>query len=159
MFIRSRAPLRLSLAHRDRGMIVYAPRALRDIEEILDWTAQKSPKGAHSLSIAIGRAIGVCEAFPRAGARTDEPAVYRWPIDIHLGSARGDRKKSRPSQGPSVRLPGRLRHGCVRVTAKLTRRGKPSPKPGQMCLAPSFPAWKVSAEPQWEPAVKIPSMA
>jgi plasmid stabilization system protein ParE len=64
-------------------MIVYAPRALRDIKEILDWTAQQSPKGAHSLSIAIERAIAVCEAFPRAGARTDEPAVYRWPMSKH----------------------------------------------------------------------------
>src|SRR5262249_28604174 len=90
-------------------MIVYAPRALRDIDDILDWTAHQSPKGAHSLSIAIEHAIGVCEHSPRAGARTDEPNVYRWQISkyritIFYRTLANDRDRSRAcaAQRPSA---------------------------------------------------------
>ena len=60
--------------------IIYAPRALRDVEEILAYVQKRSPSGAHNLSIAIERAIEMCALNPRIGVRTDRPHVYRWPL-------------------------------------------------------------------------------
>jgi plasmid stabilization system protein ParE len=37
--------------------IVYASRALRDIDEILAYIRKRSPRGAHSVSVAIEHAI------------------------------------------------------------------------------------------------------
>jgi len=60
--------------------IIYAPRALRDVDEILAYVQKRSPSGAHNLSIAIERAIEMCALNPRIGVRTDRPHVYRWPL-------------------------------------------------------------------------------
>jgi toxin ParE1/3/4 len=60
--------------------IVYAPRALRDIDEILAYIQQRSPRGAHSVSLAIEYTIHMCALNPRATGRTDEPNVYRRPL-------------------------------------------------------------------------------
>lgn len=60
--------------------IVYARRALRDIDEILAYIHQRSPRGAHAVSLAIEYAIHMCALNPQAAARTDEPNVYRRPI-------------------------------------------------------------------------------
>lgn len=60
--------------------IVYAPRALRDIDEILDYIRTRSPRGAHAVSLAIEYTIQLCALNPRASARTDEPGVFRRPL-------------------------------------------------------------------------------
>jgi plasmid stabilization system protein ParE len=60
--------------------IVYAPRALRDIDEILSYIQRRSPQGAHSVSLAIEYEVHLCALNPRAGAPTDEPDVYRRPL-------------------------------------------------------------------------------
>ena len=57
--------------------IVYAPRALRDIDEILAYIHERSPRGAHNVSLAIEHAINMCALSPRALGKTDEPGVYR----------------------------------------------------------------------------------
>jgi plasmid stabilization system protein ParE len=60
--------------------IIYAPRALRDIDEILAYVQKRSPSGASKLSIAIERAIEKCASNPRIGVKTALPGVYRWPL-------------------------------------------------------------------------------
>lgn len=60
--------------------LVYAPRALRDIDEILTYMHERSPQGAHNVSFAIEHTAHVCAESPRGGAATDEPNVYRWPL-------------------------------------------------------------------------------
>ena len=60
--------------------IAYAPRALRDIEELLDYTHKRSPRSAHNVSLAIEHAILMCALHPNAAARTDEPDVRRRPL-------------------------------------------------------------------------------
>jgi len=57
--------------------IVYAPRALRDIDEILAYIRQRSPRGAHAVSLAIEHTIQLCALSPHASGKTDEPNVYR----------------------------------------------------------------------------------
>ena len=60
--------------------IIYAPRALRDIDGILAYIHKRSPRGAHSVSLAIEYTIHLCALNPRATGRTDEPDVYRRPL-------------------------------------------------------------------------------
>lgn len=60
--------------------LVYAPRALRDIDELLAYIHQRSPQGASDVSFAIEHTARICADSPRAGAPTDEPNVYRWPL-------------------------------------------------------------------------------
>lgn len=60
--------------------IIYAPRALRDIDEILAYIHTRSPRGAHSVSLAIEYTIHMCALNPRATGKTDEPNVYRRPL-------------------------------------------------------------------------------
>lgn len=60
--------------------VIYAPRALRDIDEILAYIHKRSPRGAHSVSLAIEYTIHMCALNPRATGKTDEPDVYRRPL-------------------------------------------------------------------------------
>ena len=60
--------------------VVYAPRALRDIDEILAYIWQRSPSGADNVSRAIEYTIHLCALSPKTGTRTDEPNVYRRPL-------------------------------------------------------------------------------
>ena len=60
--------------------IVYAPRPLRDIDEILAYIHKRSPRGAHSVSLAIEYAIQMCALNPHAAGKTDEPNLYRRPL-------------------------------------------------------------------------------
>ncbi len=59
---------------------VFAPRALRDIEQILAYISSYSVEGANKVSLAIEHTILACAANPRIGAKTDEPSVYRFPL-------------------------------------------------------------------------------
>lgn len=58
----------------------YAPRALRDIDDILAYIHERSPRGAHNVSVAIEHAIRMCSLKPRISPKTDEPNVYRRPL-------------------------------------------------------------------------------
>lgn len=58
----------------------YAPRALRDIDNILAYIHERSPRGARNVSLAIEHAIQMCAFKPRASAETDEPNVHRRPL-------------------------------------------------------------------------------
>lgn len=60
--------------------LVYAPRALRDVDEILSYIQSRSIQGAHSVSVAIERPIDACVFNPYIGAKTDEPNLYRYPL-------------------------------------------------------------------------------
>ena len=60
--------------------VAYAPRALRDIDEILAYIRKRSPRGAHNVSLTIEHAIGMCALNPHAAASTDEPNVRRRPL-------------------------------------------------------------------------------
>ena len=60
--------------------VVYAPRALRDIDEILAYIQSRSIQGAHSVSVAIERTIDACVLNPYIGVKTDEPNLYRYPL-------------------------------------------------------------------------------
>lgn len=60
--------------------IVYAPRALSDIDEILAYIQARSPRGAHRVSLAIEYAIEMCALSPHAAGKTNEPNVYRRPL-------------------------------------------------------------------------------
>lgn len=60
--------------------IVYALRALRDIDEILAYLFERSLRGAHSVSLAIEHAIQRCGLNPYLALETDEPNVYRRPL-------------------------------------------------------------------------------
>ena len=60
--------------------LIYAPRALRDIDEILAYVQNKSPHGARNVSIAIEHTITICARNPRSGSATDRPDIFRWPL-------------------------------------------------------------------------------
>lgn len=51
-----------------------------DIDEILAYIHTRSPRGAHSVSLAIEHTIHMCALNPRATGKTDEPNVYRRPL-------------------------------------------------------------------------------
>ena len=61
--------------------VIYAPQALRDVDDILAYIQKRSPGGARNVSVAIERAVEACALNPRTGARTDEPEVYRRPLN------------------------------------------------------------------------------
>lgn len=60
--------------------IKYAPRAFRDIDELLDKIRMS---GAKTLSVAIELKVEHCALVPYAGSRTDRPEIYRAPISHH----------------------------------------------------------------------------
>jgi plasmid stabilization system protein ParE len=60
--------------------VVYASRALRDIDDILAYIKAGSPLGARSVSLAIEHAIRTCALNPHGSAKTDEPGIYRRPL-------------------------------------------------------------------------------
>lgn len=60
--------------------VVYASRALRDIDDILTYIRERSPGGARSVSLAIEHAVQTCASNPNAAGQTDEPGVYRRPL-------------------------------------------------------------------------------
>ena len=63
--------------------VVWSPRALRDLDDILGYIQQRSPQGAHNVSLAIERSVGICARHPHLGVKTDEPDVFRWPLGAY----------------------------------------------------------------------------
>ena len=60
--------------------IVYAPRALRDIDDILAYIQQRNPAAARTVSFAIERAVELSAQVPLTGGKTDVPNLYRRPL-------------------------------------------------------------------------------
>lgn len=60
--------------------LVYAPRALRDVDEILAYIQVRSPQGAGNVSRAIEHAIVLAARNPYAGVSTDELNLFRNPL-------------------------------------------------------------------------------
>ena len=60
--------------------IRYAPRALRDVDDILAYIHARNPHGAHNVSLAIERAIALCALTPAAGSKTDDAGLFRMPL-------------------------------------------------------------------------------
>ena len=60
--------------------LVYAPRALRDINEILERVYERSPTGAKNVSLAIEHTLTLCASRPYTGTKTDESSLYRYPL-------------------------------------------------------------------------------
>jgi plasmid stabilization system protein ParE len=60
--------------------LIFAPRALRDIDAILDYIHRRSPQGARNVSVAIERTVELLAQSPRIGTLTDLPDVYRFPL-------------------------------------------------------------------------------
>lgn len=58
----------------------YAPRALRDIDEILAYIQQRSSRSAEKVSFAIEQAVVLSAQVPRAAGKTDLPNHYRRPL-------------------------------------------------------------------------------
>jgi plasmid stabilization system protein ParE len=63
--------------------VVYASRALRNIDDILAYIKAGSPLGARSVSLAIEHAIRTCALSPHASAKTDQRGVYRRPLGMY----------------------------------------------------------------------------
>ena len=60
--------------------VVYAPQALREIDEISSIIKGRSSRGAHNVSLAIEHTIRMCALNPRTGTMTDVPNVFRRPL-------------------------------------------------------------------------------
>lgn len=61
-------------------MIVYAPRALRDLIGIEEYLKQRSPAGSRNVLAAVKAAIDDLEEFPRIGVPIDAEGRYRLPL-------------------------------------------------------------------------------
>jgi toxin ParE1/3/4 len=60
--------------------IVFAPRALCDLEAIEAYLTERSPTGSRNVLAAIKRAIDDLQDFPRLGTPIDGDSRYRLPI-------------------------------------------------------------------------------
>jgi toxin ParE1/3/4 len=95
--------------------LVYAPRALRDIDEILAYIQSRSRQGAGNVSRAIERAMELCALNPYNGAPTNESNLYRYPLARYrfrvfyrVDAARDVVEIARVIHGARVRDLGRL---------------------------------------------------
>ena len=59
---------------------VYAPRALRDLEEISAYLSERSPAGATNVVAAIKASIDALEAFPEMAPTADDAGHRRLPV-------------------------------------------------------------------------------
>ncbi len=95
--------------------VVWSPRALRDLDAILNYIQQRSPQGAHNVSLAIERSVGICARHPHLGIQTDEPHVFRWP----LGAYRFTFFYRHTSTEPGIEIICLLRSGRITDLTKL----------------------------------------
>jgi transposase len=111
--------------------VVGAHQALRGIDlisavvfmsEIGDLSRFESPRQLMAFLGLVPSERSTGDSVIRGGitaivARDAYSSKRHGAIDIRLGSAKKSRKKSRLCREPSVRSPGRHRHGCAAVTA------------------------------------------
>ena len=96
-------------------MIVWSPRALRDLDDILSYIQERSPQGAHNVSLAIERSVGICARHPHLGLKTDEPGLFRWP----LGAYRLTFFYRPLTTEPGIEIARLLRSGRIRDLARM----------------------------------------
>jgi toxin ParE1/3/4 len=60
--------------------VVYAPRALRDLEGIAAHLAERSPTGAGNVLAAIKSSVDLLSFFPEIGRLVDEAGHRRLPV-------------------------------------------------------------------------------
>ena len=60
--------------------IVYAPRALRDLQSIAEYLNQRSPSGAFNVLAAVKSSIEALAAFPGMGRVVDDAGHRRFPV-------------------------------------------------------------------------------
>ena len=60
--------------------VVYAPRALRDLENIAAYLIERSPPGAANVLGAIKAGIDALALFPKIGRTVDEMGHRRLPV-------------------------------------------------------------------------------
>jgi plasmid stabilization system protein ParE len=60
--------------------IVYAPRALRDLEDIADYLVERNPRGAFNVLAAIKSSIDTLNSLPRVGRSVDGAGRRRVPV-------------------------------------------------------------------------------
>lgn len=60
--------------------IVYAPRALRDLEGIEKYLFDRSETGRRNVLAAIKHSIGQLKKFPRIGVPINQAGLFRLPV-------------------------------------------------------------------------------
>jgi addiction module RelE/StbE family toxin len=60
--------------------VVYAPRALRDLEHIAAYLIERSPSGAATVLAAIKSTISTLSFFPQIGRLVDDAGHRRLPV-------------------------------------------------------------------------------
>jgi toxin ParE1/3/4 len=60
--------------------VVFAPRALRDLEGIAAYLSDRSPSGAIHVLAAIKSSIDALAAFPEIGRIVDDTGHRRFPV-------------------------------------------------------------------------------
>jgi toxin ParE1/3/4 len=63
--------------------VIFAPRALRDLEAISAYLAERSPTAATKVMAAIKSSIDALSFFPRIGLLVDQAGHRRLPISRH----------------------------------------------------------------------------
>src|SRR5262245_9464529 len=61
-------------------IVVYAPRALRDLQGIAAYLSQRSPSGTRNVLAAIKSGIDVLASFPKIGPPVDQAGHRRLPV-------------------------------------------------------------------------------
>jgi plasmid stabilization system protein ParE len=58
----------------------YTATALLEVNELLAYIAERSPRGAAAVKARIDRTVATLAEFPEMAQRTDEPSVRRVPL-------------------------------------------------------------------------------
>ena len=60
--------------------VAYAPRALRDLQSIASYLAERNPAGATNVLAAIKASIDSLGHFPQIGLLIDDAGHHRFPV-------------------------------------------------------------------------------
>ena len=63
--------------------VVYAPRALRDLENIVTYLAEQSPTAAARILTALKSSLTTLSYFPELGRLVDDAGHRRIPVPRH----------------------------------------------------------------------------
>ena len=58
----------------------FSRQALADLDNIRAYLLPRNPDGAERVRRALADAIDRCALTPKTGTRTDEPALFRYPL-------------------------------------------------------------------------------
>jgi plasmid stabilization system protein ParE len=63
--------------------VVYAPRALQDVDQLLAYVAAQSPAVASAMAAVVEAKVAVCGNRPLLGLATDRRWIFRCPIKAY----------------------------------------------------------------------------